>query len=235
MTTRLVQLFMAGDVAFSSRSSEGSDSPILLGWSHYPPPVDEGEGLSELARVLAPALVARFSLIFLATDAKSLPSSNTRIWDWQEDTRSSLIGRVAAWPYSMLRKHSGSTEFAPAVLSNSAEDSEWLFAPEFWCLGGQVVFLLNLSHGTPQLSRSILRMIAKDLPGALRCLRRQSSIRGLLLPGHDGDWAQLFVFDTSDWMSLRRNLEERAAGKGLRWQEVPREQFFAKLSQTESQ
>ena len=229
MTPQLVQLFMAHD-AVSKSPSEGIINSVLLGWNFDSMPINEGGGLPEVARILAPALVSNFSLIFLASETSWVGDPHTRVWDWQDNIGGSLIGRLEAWILARVRRCSRSTENAPAVLSRSATDAARLFSPELWCLGGQIVLLVGMSRETPQLSRSILGEIAQDLPEALRSLQKQSSIRGLVLPGHDGDWARLFVFEDSDWEKLKRSLEEKAADIGMSWQEISREQFFPTLS-----
>ena len=203
---------------------------VLLGWSYDSSPIDEGAGLTEVAEILAPALVSSFALVFLTSDPGWAEGKQTRLWHWKKSANAPWMERLKAWAFEKALMYSKSTETAPVVWTRSATDARRVFAPNLWCLGGQVVFLVRLSEDPPQLCRSFLKKIAKNLPGALRNLRENSQVQGLLLPGHDGDWARLFLFDDSDWLDLKRSLEDTANAQGVALQEIPAGQFFSHLA-----
>lgn len=199
----------------------GGGAAALLGWRLRAAPVDAGEGFEPIARLLASILCACFSLTFLAEG--NAPAEE----DWVQIGGASIRAIERSRLASALRL--GRKEPPLALMSTAVpEVASRLFHPDLWHMEAQTVLLSVPGSLPPRLGKLDLR----------RFLRREISLAdlpvihgscGLMIPGHDGDWA-IFTFLRREFREeLARSLAYECERSGKRCEQVPAREFLAKL------
>lgn len=90
-----------------------------------------------------------------------------------------------------------------------------------WSLQSQIGFLSRLDAAPPSLTDKQVRAALDDIdPLPLS----QLGVTGVLLPGVDGDFAALALFDSS-WPEFERHLREQCSRAGVEWAIMPEADF----------
>jgi hypothetical protein len=195
----------------------------LLGWRLRVDPIDDGEGLDPLIHLLGLALCASYTLTFLqqgsAPERGGWSATGDDAWELPlsrpEPLTTVLHRGRGVPPLSLISTR------APAMARR-------LFDPELWHNEAQIVLLTTAESVPPALGRRELRHFGRGTL-SLAVVRAMPDGRGLMVPGHDGDWAVL-SFLSPEWREkLLQSAARECSAAGKAWEEVTEAQFLPKL------
>ena len=180
----------------------------LLAWRVDPWPVDGGVP-DRVASVMASAICAAGWVVHLSPRQRDLKSRQ----GWVDSADHRSLRRCAVRPPPLYRRPHGLWR----GLSLSATTDPALAVDAFdagWSRRAQIIFLLPPGP-LPAVDGSALMAL---LRGALptRCsLTGAPVLRGVVLPGVDGDVAQLVAFEPELWETVEPVLRQKAAAAGV--------------------
>ena len=189
----------------------------LLGWVLDAPNVDAGVP-PKAAGIVARAACRQHVLIFHHRVAIEHGAHRTWIdvpggWTCvlEPPTIKRLLGRPAL----------------PLVATSDPARAEELFHSEgfSWELRAQTVLLFQAGSPPPSLSYVMLEDALSGRASARPRLGLPADIRGLLLPGVDGDFVELVAFDEPLWRTLPAELASECAKSGVGWNVVSEDEF----------
>ncbi len=201
----------------------GERATLLVGWRLRVDPVDAGGGFEPIALLMARALCPSFNLTFLQ-EGNVTPGSG---WTSRSDGASvrSLEGS-GFWASArrLARKE------PPLLLTSIGvpEVASRLFTPHLWHMGFQTVLLTSPESSPPHLGEHELHLFRRATL-ALADLSSIPGIRGLMVPGHDGDWAVISLVRKDLREELLARLAKECEQAGVGWEEVSESVFLGSL------
>ena len=189
----------------------------LLGWISDAKTVDAGVPAA-VAALLTQALCRCVTLAFLWRADKSQSLSEK----WETFGK----GRTKRLKAGILDRMRGNPPFTLLATHNPAEAEKLFYNDDFsWELRAQRVFLAPIDM-LPDLDYRLVSTIfnwPSNLDAAAHL--RGTGVIGLLLPGVDGDFAELVVFDDAQWPSLQQALLQECAAREFEFQIVDEPTF----------
>jgi hypothetical protein len=189
----------------------------LLEWVSDAKAVDAGVPKA-VAALLTKALCRCVTLTFLWRAGKSKSISE----QWEPSGK----GRAKHLKAGFLDRVRGNPPFTLQATHDSAEAEKLFYTNDFsWELRTQRVFLSPIDV-LPDLDYRLVNAIfnwPSDLDVAAHLNR--TNVLGLLLPGVDGDFAELVVFDDAQWPSLQQALAQECEARDFDFQVVDEATF----------
>lgn len=189
----------------------------MLGWTTDTPLADAGVP-PVAATLLTQALCRCFMLTFFGQPDKGKSLSE----EWQPAGE----GQVKQLKVGLLDRVRGNPPFTLLATRNPAEAENLFYNNQFsWELRAQRVFLSPIDV-LPVLDYRLVNTIF-NWPSNLDITEHfvGTHVLGLMLPGVDGDFAELVVFDKDQWPSLQQALSQECAARKVEFQIVDEPTF----------
>ena len=182
----------------------------LLTWTINPWPIDAGVP-EPLALAICEALCACGWVVHLSPWVRGLKPQ----WGWMRSIDGPKRWYHAVRMFLGFRVIRGWLGLSLTATSNPETAVEAFDTPSFdWTQHGQIIFLLPPGD-LPPLDRSALRSLLRGTPPSIRSLTGTPALRGVVLPGVDGDVAQITTFDPGLWPELEPALIAAAKARGI--------------------
>jgi hypothetical protein len=189
----------------------------LLGWVTDPKTVDAGVPQA-VAMLLARALCRCVMLTFLWQPHEGPPAS--------EQWRPLGKGQVKHLKAGLLERVRGNPPFTLLATCDPADAENLFYNEKFsWELRAQRVFLSPI-EALPDLDYRHVSTVF-NWPPKLDVMGhfQGTNVLGMLLPGVDGDFAELVVFDEGQRPALQQALSQECAARGVDFQLVDEATF----------
>lgn len=189
----------------------------LLGWVTDTKAVDAGVPKA-VAILLTRTLCRRVMLTFLWQPDQS-PSPSKQ---WEPFGK----GRVKQLKAGLLDRVRGNPPFTLLATYNPVEAQNLFYNEKFsWELQAQRVFLSPIDV-LPDLDYHHVSKVF-NWPSYLDVIKhfQETNVLGMLLPGVDGDFAELVIFDEVQWPSLQQALSQECAALDIDFQIVDESTF----------
>ena len=189
----------------------------LLGWVTGTRTVDAGVP-KPAAKLLTRSLCSRFTPTFFRFHDKN-PSRSPQ-WEPSGNDRTK---RLKA---GFLDKVRGNPTFTLLATNNPVEAENIFYDEKFcWELRAQRVFLSQINV-LPDLDyRHVCEVFNWPKHINVVSLLQNTKVLGLMLPGVDGDFVELFVFKETQWKSLQQALSQECAALNVDFQIVDESTF----------
>ena len=180
----------------------------LLAWRVNPRPVDDGPPQS-LSLAIAEALSACGWVVHLSASwERGLKPRH----GWVRSEKHPTQWRHAVRPLFFCGV---SPSWRGLTLTATRDPAAVIEAFETnWCLQAQMLFLLPPGD-LPPVDRSAFRSLLRGTPPSIRSLTGTPALRGVVLPGVDGDVAQITTFDPGLWPEFEPALIAAAKARGI--------------------
>ena len=189
----------------------------LLGWVSDAKTVDAGVPTA-VAALLTQALCRCVTLTFLWQPGMSKSLSES----WQPVEK----GRAKHLKAGLLDRVRGNPPFTLLATHDPAEAENLFYNDDFsWELRAQRVFLSPIDV-LPDLDYRLVSTIFNWTSKLdVKAHFRGTNVSGLLLPGVDGDFAELVVFEDAQWPSLQQALAQECEARDFDFQIVDEATF----------
>jgi len=187
---------------------EKGTSVLLVGWIMKDVPTDAGVP-AEIAKILTEVLCDDYRVAFLHPTAAGRDESGWRTTPrgLEQVLRPGLGGRVLREP------------LLPVICTSEARTAALMFRaePYSWQLRSQLVMLFPLGSEAHLSYDSVFKLWRRS---ANAHYAAELGAEGLMLPGVDGDFAELVFFLEPQLQRSARRLEQACQQAGIGWQVV---------------
>jgi hypothetical protein len=214
---RLLLTLDPRDPCWELYTCSASGTRGLLGWVCDAKTVDAGVPQA-VATLLTRALCRCVMLTFLWRPDKGPPAAE----QWEPFGK----GRVKHMKAGLVQRVRGNPPFTLLATCDPAEAENLFYNEKFsWELRAQRVFLSPMGV-PPDLDYRHVGTVL-NWPSNLDLMQhfQETNVLGMLLPGLDGDFAELVVFDEGQWPSLQQALSQECAAREVDFQIVDESTF----------